>query len=366
MKRVPIDRLQVDKEIIEFIKNQEDITIDKYSRKGGNGELFFGTHNILKTRVALKFYHIDSKDAHEEAKLLHKIKHNNILEVLDAKLITNSYAYFLTPEISGGDLDKFMDSHIIDTYTALKITKGLLAGITVLHSESYRLVHRDLKPANILINNRSAPKIADFGSIKHIPPKINTINGSRHSFIYRPPESIERNEYSFQSDIYQIGIILFQLLGGFFPYKEIYWLNPRDRKKHSNIIDNFDRQQFFSKVVGNRICKGTLLDLNSLPTYICRSLKKIIRNAIYPDFNRRFKTTSEFLKAIHDYSSKAINWWREDDIFYALKPDQFHYRVILRKNKSILVQKMSKSNKWRADNKISGNLEEISQKINKL
>ena len=366
MKRVPIDRLQVDKEIIEFIKNQKDITIDKYSRKGGNGELFFGTHNILKTRVALKFYHIDSKDAHEEAKLLYKIKHNNILEVLYAKLISNDYAYFLTPEISGGDLDKFMDSHIINTYTALKIIKGLLAGVTVLHSESNRLVHRDLKPANILIDNSNTPKIADFGSIKHIPPKINTINGSRHSFIYRPPESIERNEYSFQSDIYQIGIILFQLLGGFFPYREKYWLNLRDRKKHSNITENFNRQQFFSKVVGDRICKGKLLDLSSLPTYICRSLKKIIRTATYPEFKRRFKTTSEFLKAIHDYSSNAINWWRVGDIFHAVKPDQFHYQVILKKNKSILVQKLSKSNKWRADNKISGNLKEIGQIINKL
>jgi len=366
VKRLPIDSLQVNKEIIEFIKNQKDITIDKYSRKGGNSELFFGTHNILKTRVALKFYYIDTKTAHEEAKLLYKIKHDNILEVLDAKLISNEYAYFLTPEISGGDLDKFMNSHIINTYTALKIIKGLLAGVTVLHSEPNRLVHRDLKPANILINNSNTPKIADFGSIKHIPQKLNAVNGSRHSFIYRPPESIERNEYSFQSDIYQIGIILFQLLGGFFPYREEDWLNLRDRKKHSNIIDNFDRQQFFRKVVGNRICKGKLLDLSSLPTYICKSLKKIIRNATYPDFNRRLKTTSEFFKAIHDYSSKAINWWRKDDIFYALKPDQFHYRVILRKNKSILVQKMSKSNKWRADNKISGNLKEIGQIINKL
>ena len=366
MKKVPIDSLQVDKEIIEFIKNQKDIAIDKYSEKGGNGELFFGTHNIFKIRVALKFYHIDSKDAHEEAKLLQKIKHDNILEVLDAKLISDNYAYFLTPEISGGDLDRFKNSHIINTYTTLKIIKGLLAGVTVLHREPNRLVHRDLKPANILINNSNTPKIADFGSIKHIPPKLDTVNGSRHSFIYRPPESIERNEYSFQSDIYQIGIILFQLLGGFFPYKEEYWLNSRDRKKHSNIIENFDRQQFFNKVVGNRICKGKLLDFRSLPAYICKSLKKIIRDATYPEFNRRFKTTSEFLKAIHDYSSNAVNWWREGNIFHAFKPDQFHYRVTLRENKSILVQKLSKSKTWRADNKISGNLEEISQKINKL
>ena len=366
MKRVPIDQLQVDKEIIEFIKNQKAITIDKYSGKGGNSELFFGTHNILKIRVALKFYYTDTKAAHEEVKLLYKIKHDNVLEVLDAKLISDECAYFLTPEISGGDLDKFMNSHIINTYTALKIIKGLLAGVTVLHSEPNRLVHRDLKPANILIDNSNTPKIADFGSIKHIPPKLNTIKGSRHSFIYRPPESIERNEYSFQSDIYQIGVILFQLLGGFFPYREKYWLNLRDRKKHSNITENFNRQRFFSKVVGDRICKGKLLDLNSLPTYICRSLKKIIRDATYPEFNRRFKTTSEFLKAIHDYSSNAVNWWRKGDIFYALKPDQFHYRVTLRENKSILVQKFSKSNTWRAENKISGNLNEISQIINKL
>jgi len=365
MKAFDLDTLNVDKEIGKFLKLQKEITVDRFSDKGGNGELFFGTHNILQSRVALKFYYVDEQEtAHQEAQLLFKIKHENILEVYDAKMICDNYAYFLTPEISSGDLDRFVNSNIVDVFTALSIIKKILAGLTELHREPNRLVHRDLKPANILIAGDQTPLIADFGSVKRIPCDKEVIKGSRHTFIYRPPESIERDEYTFQSDIYQVGIVLYQLLRGYFPYSEREWLNTREKRVHAQFSDNFERQQYFDRTVGRKISKGKLLNYSSLPCYISRDLKSTIKKATHPEITKRYNTASEFIKALHDFQTKAVNWWEENGILYAKKHGHFEYRIIKTKKGKLLVQKRARNDKWRADNGIVGSIDEITKTIN--
>jgi len=95
-----IDDKDVDKPISDFVRQQTDININRYSDGGANGELYFGERNVLKDRVALKFYYYNPiYSTHEEPLLLKEIKHENILEIFDAKIIDKQYAYFLTPEI---------------------------------------------------------------------------------------------------------------------------------------------------------------------------------------------------------------------------------------------------------------------------
>src|SRR5690554_22827 len=171
-----------------FVREQTDVSIDRYSDTGANGFLYFGKRNILKDRVALKFYYYNSHiSSHQEPLLLKEVKHDNILEIYDAKIINEQYAYFLTPEISGGDLHKYIEKNIISTNTAITITQGILKGLSELHKMPNNFVHRDLKPNNILIDNETKnPFIADFGSIKKIPDSKNSVVASKNTFIYKP------------------------------------------------------------------------------------------------------------------------------------------------------------------------------------
>ena len=74
--------------------------------------------------------------------------------------------------------------------------------------------------------------IGDFGSVKKIPEDTSTVPGSGHSLIYTPPESITSGKYGIPGDIYQIGMVLYQTLGGHLPYEESVWLNSRELKKY--------------------------------------------------------------------------------------------------------------------------------------
>jgi len=353
---------QVDEPIRKFVREQDDIIIDKYSAGGANGELYFGTRKVLKDRVALKFYYYNSDiSSHQEPLLLKEIESDNILKIYDAKIIDDQYAYFLTPEISGGDLQKFIDTNIITTKQALQITQGILKGLSELHKNDF--VHRDLKPNNILIDKSNFNVyIADFGSIKKITSNSSVV-ASKHTFIYKPYEAIIDGKYYKQSDIYQVGIILFQLLNGSFPLAAADWLNERQRKKLDKISGQFEQWQYIEEIINQKIIKGKLLDLKSLPVYMDSSLKRIIKTATNVNINKRYANCAEFLKAIYDYLKNAVDWWSESNIIYAKKKSSFYW-VYKSKKRYVLETSKDKVN-WRKDNKHNGTLKSIIDRINK-
>lgn len=93
---------------------------------------------------------------------------------------------------------------------------GIASGIKYLHDHD--IIHRDLKPANILIDEMLYPKIADFGLSKKIPGEKHETNdkidssGFKGTYAYCAPEIIQRNEYSFKSDVYAFGIMVYEIL----------------------------------------------------------------------------------------------------------------------------------------------------------
>jgi serine/threonine protein kinase len=155
--------------IKKFVREQKDILIDRYSDKGAYGELYFGTRIVFGDRVALKFYQLDaSGNGHEEAQLLKNISHENILPIIDARILDSDIAYYLTPEMSGGDLQNVIDKFTIPSDVGVTICQNILKGLNELHKDPNRMVHRDLKTYNILVDLKNGVEtyLADFGTIK--------------------------------------------------------------------------------------------------------------------------------------------------------------------------------------------------------
>lgn len=350
-----------------FVRTQTDIEIDRYSDKGGFGELYFGKRKIFGDRVALKFYLLDvNGDGHEEPILLKEITHDNILPLIDARIIDDRIAYYLTPEISGGDLQNIIDNYILSTEKAISITQCVLKGLTELHKPPLNLVHRDLKTYNILVDkNDGKAYLADFGTIKKIPDGQHFVSASKYTFLYRPPEVILENKYNKQSDIYQMGIILYQTLGGNFPMKKPdEWLKGRKLAKF-NQLSAIDQQIFLSNELEDLIVKGKLLDLDSLPIYTSKKLKAIIKTATNTDINKRYSTSADFLKALFDYQKTSKDWWIDDGIIYAFnKKTKRSYRIIKRKKELVTEWKSDKVD-WRkefSDSKLQKHIENIENK----
>lgn len=347
--------------LIEISKN---IEITKRSRKGSNGWLFFGQNRIHKQKVAIKFYDWGGVARyHAEPKNLATINSENVIQILDASFVDTDYAYFLTPYFENGDLDNEICNGIQGNLRAISVVRDILSGLSHLHSES--LLHRDLKAQNILINDDNKAVIGDFGSVKKIPQGNTSVPGSGHSLIYTPPESITSGLYGIPGDIYQVGVVLFQMLGGRFPYEEYSWLNPRDLKKYRAIPDEIDRQIFATECIKNKIERCKIVVLSTLPPWVCTPLRRTIAKACSIQPDKRYQSCSEFLARLNSIRGQIHNWTIKAG--QPVRQDLSKHRVVYDPKKLEYFVQKDKGAGWRKDNSFQGkDLKELVIEIEKI
>lgn len=326
------------------------IDFDFCDSKGGTGYVIFGTHKILERRVAVKFYDC-VPNVSAEPRQLARFDHPNILAVDDAEAVDETTAFFVTPYCDGGDLDDYLQSKSLSTNTAVDAVMSIATGVSYLHGEGY--IHRDLKPQNIFILDGNKPVIGDFGSVVAQDCKGSSISLTKHSLLYRPPEDISGNTFYREGDIYQLGIILFQLLGGYLPYNETHWLNRKEGEEYKNLSAP-DNQLFANSILEKKILKNKLLDFSTLPPWTSSKLQRVIRRCTNTDYQQRFDSVSDFRIALHNLKPELRDWKREGD-WAICSGTKTQYRAYLGENSR--VQKRFKSD-WRNVNGFEGDTAE--------
>ena len=141
----------------------------------------------------------------------------------------------------------------------------------------------------------------------------------------------------------------------------IEWLTARELKKYNQLLTDIERHEYLRLCLNDLIVKGKILDLNSLPVYIQTKLKSIIKKATSIDYNKRYKSTSEFIKDLFDYQKTAKIWWIESDIIYAKCPKKKIYYRILKNYPNYILQQSKDNTNWRkkAEGKLKNMIEEI-------
>ncbi|KQR29888.1 hypothetical protein ASF91_13615 [Rhizobium sp. Leaf155] len=281
----------------------KDIEFTSESEKGANGYVLLGCNNILEREVAVKFYFWEGSD-HAEPKLLAKLEHPNIIRVFDASKVDDDFAYFVTPLCAGGDLDNVLDNTRFGSKEAIDVCMQVAAGAGFLHGSGF--LHRDLKPQNIFCDN-DRYMIGDFGSVVPCNGDGYAKCLTKHSLIYRPPETVQSNSYFKSSDVYQLGILLYQLLGGSLPYSERDWLTPRQQDKYDELT-GFDQQDFASKIIEQRITAGKILNYASLPDSVPGSLKSIIRQCLRVGPGDRYQSCADLSAALNNVRGQVYDW----------------------------------------------------------
>jgi len=359
-----LTELALDEEVIAFLESQSDFLIDRISQEGGNCDIFFGYHEIFERRIALKIYYGNEKSSsHNEPRILSRIDHENILKVRDAKRISKLHSYFMTDEISGGDLEKFFKAGKLNLAEKLNIIHGTLNGLTELHKPANSIVHRDIKPKNILVYEDSKqPLISDFGSIKQFDKSIGHVTGSKITSVYTPKEVFEDNFYSPQSDIYQVGVTMFQILGGFFPGAYFDWLNEKEKIKFLAISGPFEQDVFLNKVIYKRVVQHNLLQINTLPKYINSHIVKVIKKATHPNLKLRYENTGAFLTDLYKAQKKLTNWQDDGEKLYATKSNGNEFRII-NSNKGFFMEKKGNAG-WRRQGEFQETIDPLIKDLN--
>ena len=349
--------------IVNSLKELEkQISFEKSSSKGANGYLFFGQNRLLNIRVAVKYYYWGGDSAfHAEPQCLAQIQSDNVIKILQAELIDDDYAFFVTPYCPNGDLDDLLETNPLGLKKAIDIVLNLLSGLSHLHS--IRIVHRDIKPQNILFDSNMKALIGDFGSVKKIPEGHDTIPGSGHALLYRPPESVKTNTYCEKGDIYQVGLILYQTLGGYLPYEESAWLNKISKNKYNKLSDPVEKTIFVDKIIKEKITKGKIINRTSLPPWVPQSVIRIINRATNIDKTKRFESVSAFQSQLNTLKSNVPDWVIVEG--YPTLVNTTSFRICCLARNEFSVQKR-KSGAWKKANSFGiGSLSDQVNRINK-
>ncbi|MDB9856802.1 serine/threonine protein kinase [Amylibacter sp.] len=335
---------EVFRESVEMLSKKIEFT--KIDKKAGSGFVLFGKHQILNDEVAVKFYHTTAGVSPEPQKLA-TLKHPNILRVNDAEEVDDDFAFFVAPYCAAGDLDDLMCLGTLGVKEAIDLVAKVTSAIAYLHSEGF--IHRDLKPQNIFLTEKDEPAIGDFGSVIVQGAGGYTISLTKHSLLYRPPEDILYNHFHQTGDIYQLGILLFQLLGGHLPYDEIEWLNSIQTKRYLNL--HFPENQIFAgECIEKKICGGKLLDFSTLPKWVDNKVVALIRKAVRVDPNKRHASASDFQIALHNVKSKVQDWQVVEE-WAVTRIKGLEYRVLIDENSRIQKRRVGS---WKNDNTFDG------------
>ena len=193
--------------------------------QGGMGKVYKVYDDKIKEKIALKLLKPDIiRDNHtierfrNELKLARKIRHKNVCQMFD--LGEAEGAHYITMEyVSGQDLKGLMgQTGQLTVGTAVHIAKQICEGLVEAHNLG--VVHRDLKPGNIMIDKKGIVRIMDFGIARSLESKGITENGMMIGTpTYMSPEQAEGAEVDQRSDIYSLGVILYEMLTGEVPFK---------------------------------------------------------------------------------------------------------------------------------------------------
>ncbi len=252
--------------MMEALKKDYDI-IRKIG-SGGMAEILLARHKATGKEVAIKILHPDKKQSvvakkrfKTEIELTKQVKSNYVIKILDA-VWNDEIQYIVMEHVDGHILKNYINKRSrLTVDEAIEFMKQLTLGFGEIHNKG--IIHRDIKATNVMVSDYGSIKIIDFGIALNRESvrltKTDSIIGSVH---YIAPEIIEQMPLTLQSDIYALGVLMFEMLTGEVPFKESDVLATALKHKQSTIPHVNKSFQNIPQSVANIVIKATAKDLS--------------------------------------------------------------------------------------------------------
>ncbi len=204
--------------------------IERLLGHGGMGAVYLAVRiDEFEKQVALKILKRDLNTAavvrrfRHERQILANLDHPNIAKLLDGGTTGDGLPYFAMEYVEGENIDRYCDRHRLSVRQRLELFRKVCSAVHLAHQNL--VVHRDLKPGNILVSTDGEPKLLDFGIAKPLDApgasaSVTTATGIRSmTLAYASPEQVGGETITTASDVYSLGVVLYELLTGQRPYR---------------------------------------------------------------------------------------------------------------------------------------------------
>ena len=303
--------------------NIPNYTLIKKIGEGGMATVYLGQHLTLQRKVAIKIINKDLANTPDirkrfinEARMLSELNHKNIVTLYDFMEMPDNLCLIME-YVEGASLDNFIhkiNKGPIPEGSAIEIFKQILEGFAYAHRKG--IVHRDIKPSNIILTPDYTPKILDFGIAKIMQSdnRLTRTGTKMGSILYMSPEQVKGLDVDYRSDIYSLGVTLYEMLAGKIPYE--------------NYQSDYEIQ--------NDIVLRALPDITLFNPNVSKNIQSIIAKATAKNPEDRFQSCEEFKEAFNYKVDSNIQNTSAKTI--VINPEQRKSEIEpKRKNKNLII-----------------------------
>ncbi len=285
---------------------------------GGMGVVYLAERadGSFEQKVALKLIKrgMDSvaiqKHFINERQILASLEHPNIARLIDGGTTEDDLPFFVMEYIEGETIVDFAAGKDLDLAARLELFRKVCSAVAYAHQNL--VIHRDLKPSNILVTKDGTPKLLDFGIAKLLKTDVD-LQTATQNFVFTPeyasPEQVRGEQLTTATDIYSLGVILYELLAGTLPYRT----DGRNIGEIIKIVCETDplapsrgwldetRKKLTKEVVGST--KDSRPNTRSVAASQLRGdLDNIILKALRKEPQRRYSSVEQFSEDIRRYT----------------------------------------------------------------
>ena len=230
--------LPIARDVLDMISGNEPVVGRQFGAyrivrelgRGGLGTVYLAARadDQYQKEVAIKVVRrgLDTDDILQrfraERQILAQLEHPNIARLIDAGSTDDGLPYFVMEYVEGQSITAYCETKNLPTRERLDLFRTVCSAVTYAHQ--HLVVHRDIKPSNILVTTDGTPKLLDFGIAKMLhagdPLAAQTLTGFRvMTPEYGSPEQVRGGAVTTSTDVYSLGVLLYELLTGQKPYR---------------------------------------------------------------------------------------------------------------------------------------------------